>query len=158
MRSSVHSEIGKDEVDGNRELIRRHHEKHNTGDWRGAVEDFAIDSRNFGRPAGRDLYLSALEDVYRTFPDWKMEIIDLTGEGENVVVRCQVSGTHRGIGRLPMNGGMLVGVEPTGKRFEVAHIHWYKLKNGRIVDHYATRDDIGMMAQLGLLKRETFSR
>jgi predicted ester cyclase len=74
------------------------------------------------------------------------------------VVRCQVSGTHRGIGRLPMNGGMLVGVEPTGKRFEVAHIHWYKLKNGKIVDHFATRDDVGMMAQLGLLKRETFSR
>jgi hypothetical protein len=33
----------------------------------------------------------------------------------------------------------------------VQHIHWYKLLDGKIVDHYATRDDIGMMQQLGLL-------
>ena len=31
------------------------------------------------------------------------------------------------------------------------HIHRYKLRDGKIVDHYATRDDIGMMVQLGLL-------
>ncbi len=45
---------------------------------------------------------------------------------------------------------MLVGVEPTGKRFEVEHIQWYELRNGEIVDHYAARDDLGMMVQLGL--------
>ncbi len=46
---------------------------------------------------------------------------------------------------------MLVGVEPTGKRFEVSHIHWYTLRDGKIVEHYANRDDLGMMRQLGLL-------
>ena len=50
-----------------------------------------------------------------------------------------------------MNGGMLVGVQPTGKRFEVSHIHWYTLRDGKIVEHYANRDDLGMMQQLGLV-------
>jgi predicted ester cyclase len=68
-----------------------------------------------------------------------------------VVVRCKVSGTHRGVGKLSVNGRMLVGVPPTGRRFEVSHLHWYRLREGKIVDHYGNRDDLGMMQQLGLL-------
>jgi predicted ester cyclase len=36
-------------------------------------------------------------------------------------------------------------------RFEVQHIHMYQLRNGKIVEHFANRDDLGMMQQLGLL-------
>jgi hypothetical protein len=46
---------------------------------------------------------------------------------------------------------MLVGVPPTGKRFEVSHIHWYTLRDEKIVAHYGNRDDISMMQQLGLM-------
>lgn len=45
---------------------------------------------------------------------------------------------------------MLVGVTPTDKHFEVAAIHWFTLKAGKIVDHFALRDDLAMMQQLGL--------
>ena len=75
----------------------------------------------------------------------------MVAEGDSVVVRCTVSGTHRGVGKRSVNGGMLVAVEPTQKRFEVQHIHWYQLHNGKIVEHRANRDDVGMMRQLGLL-------
>ena len=75
----------------------------------------------------------------------------MVAEGEDVVVRCKVSGIHLGTGRLAVNGGLLVGVPPTGRRFEVQHIHWYKVRDGKIVDHRANRDDIGLMQQLGLL-------
>jgi predicted ester cyclase len=44
-----------------------------------------------------------------------------------------------------------VGAQPTGKRFEVQHIHWYKVRDGKITDHYANRDDLGMTQQLGFL-------
>jgi hypothetical protein len=30
-------------------------------------------------------------------------------------------------------------------------MHWYKLRDGKIVDHFASRDDLGMTQQLGLL-------
>lgn len=42
-------------------------------------------------------------------------------------------------------------VAPTGKSFSVLHTHWFKLKDGLIVEHRATRDDLGMSRQLGLL-------
>jgi predicted ester cyclase len=50
-----------------------------------------------------------------------------------------------------VNGGLLVGVPPSGKHFQVHHIHMYRIINNKITDHYANRDDIGMMQQLGLL-------
>jgi predicted ester cyclase len=80
-----------------------------------------------------------------------MPIEDIVAAGDQVVVRCMVSGTHRGVGRRPVNGGMLVGVPPTGKAFSVQHIHWYTVQDNQIKAHRANRDDIGMMRQLGLL-------
>jgi steroid delta-isomerase-like uncharacterized protein len=142
-----------DNLEKNREVIRRQHEKLNRGDWKAAVEDFAEDTRNHGRPVGRQGVRRVLEDIYTTFPDCRFEIAEMVAEGDSVVVRCTMSGTHRGTGKLPVNGGMLAGVAPTQKHFEVQHIHWYKLHDGKIVDHRANRDDIGMMQQLGLLPK-----
>ena len=133
----------------NRALVRQHHEKRNAGNWRAAAQDYAEDAANHGRPVGREGFLRVFEDIYTTFPDWTMQIEEMAVEGDNVVVRCRVSGTHRGIARLSLNGGRLIGVEPSGNHFEVWHIHWYKVRDGMIVDHYAVRDDLGMMAQLG---------
>lgn len=135
----------------NQAVIRQNLESINRGDSKAAAADFAEDAKNFGRPVGREGIRRTLEDIFTTFPDWRMEILEIVAQGDVVIVRCQVSGTHRGIGTRPVNGGMLVGVQPTGKRFEVSHIHWYTLRDGKIIEHYANRDDLGMMRQLGLL-------
>jgi predicted ester cyclase len=142
---------GTDEVKRNEEVIRQHHERLNRGDLQGAILDYAEDAKNHGRPVGRDGLRLVLEDIYTTFPDWRMEIVEIVAAGDAVVVRSMVSGTHRGVGKRAVNGGMLVGVEPTQKRFEVQHIHWYRLRDGKIVEHRANRDDLSMMRQLGLL-------
>ena len=91
------------------------------------------------------------EDLVRTFPDWHWSILDMVADGDAVVVLTRASGTHRGIQRFPLNGGLMVGVEPTGKHFETLHIHWFMLRDGKIVQDDRTRDDIGMYQQLGLL-------
>lgn len=135
----------------NREIINLNYQKLNRGDIAAFLEDIAEDASNHGMKVGREGFAMVIEDIYQTFPDWSFEIVDLAAEGDSVVVRTTVKGTHLGVGQIPVNGGMLVGVEPTGKTFEVQHIHWYKLRDGKIVEHYATRDDIGMMQQLGLL-------
>lgn len=135
----------------NREIVCLSHEKLNQGDLEAAVEIFDEECSNHGMKVGREGIRLVLDDIYRTFPDWQFEIEDVVAEGDSVVVRTLVRGTHRGIGQIPVNGGMLIGVEPTNKSFEVQHIHWYKLRDGKIIEHYANRDDIGMMQQLGLL-------
>ena len=64
-----------------------------------------------------------IEDIFTTFPDYRHDVIEMIAKDESVVVRSTTSGTLRGVGKLKVNGGMLVGVAPTQKRFEVQHIH-----------------------------------
>ena len=135
----------------NAAFIRAHHDALNRGDWKTALTNFAEDTRNFGLPVGREIVALILQDVWTTFPDFRLDIVDLIAKDDWVVVRCRESGTHLGVGKTPVNGGMLEGVAPTHKHFEVQVMHWYTLRDGKIVDHYAARDDVGMMQQLGLL-------
>ena len=144
----------------NREVVRHHLELMNRGKWREAGEYFAADvQHHLGHwqagteriVRGKKVLTDNLADIFLTFPDWKMEIVEMVADGDSVVVRCRVSGTHRGVGARAINGGLLVGVQPTGKRFEVQHIHWYRVRDGKITDHATNRDDLGMSQQLGLL-------
>ena len=116
----------------NREVVRRYFDLINSGEWRQAAELFAPDvQHHLGNwrtgteviVRGRTLLTDNMEDIYRTFPDWKMEVVQMVGEGESVVVPCRVSGTHQGVGARRINGGFLVDVQPTGQHFVVQHIH-----------------------------------
>lgn len=140
-----------DVANRNVEIVGAWHDAINRGDVVSAIGCLAEDACNFGHPVGRAGFRRVLEDIHATFPDWRMDTLDTVASADSVVVRLRVSATHRGVGNLPINGGLLVGVTPTGKRFEVQHIHWFRLRDGSIIDHFATRDDVGMMQQLGLL-------
>ena len=148
------------ETDQHRALVARHIELVNRGQLKEAAEMFAPDVRHHlgnwpsgqeGIVTGRQALLENLEDIARTFPDRKTEIVEMVSEGESVVIRCRVSGTHQGVATKRLFGGFLLGAQPTGRRFEVQHIHWYKIRDGKITDHFANRDDLGMMQQLGFL-------
>lgn len=135
----------------NADVIRRQNELINAGRIAEAVQFLAPDTLNHGVAVGRSGVLRVLTDILATFPDWASQEYDLMATDDEVVVRYVNTGTHKGTGRIPVNGGLLVGVPPTGKRFKVQSIHWYTLKDGLITEHRASRDDIGMMQQLGLL-------
>jgi predicted ester cyclase len=135
-------------------VVKRYYAAINRGDAKAAAAEFADDGKNFGRAVGRQGLEARIVDILKTFPDWHMEILEIADAGDVVVVRCKVSGTHRGVGTMSMNN-MPVGAQPTGKRFEVTHMHWHKLRDGAIVEHYANRDDLGMLRQLGLVPPDT---
>jgi steroid delta-isomerase-like uncharacterized protein len=150
------------ETEHSREVVQRWFDFINRGDWRQAAELFAPDVQHLSGnwqsgtesiARGRTGLAGSLEDIFRTFPDWKMEIVNMVADGDSVAVRCRVSGTHKGVATRALNGGFLVGVPPTGKHFVVQHIHWFKVRNGLIVEHSAARDDLGMTQQLGLLPK-----
>jgi predicted ester cyclase len=134
----------------NIQVVKTQIDEQNRGNWKSSLNFYSANPKNFGRPVGLAVMERIFEDIWGTFPDWHVEILDITAVGDSVIVRENTSGTHEGIGKIPVNGGMLVGVPPTHKHFEAQSIHWFKLKDGKIVDHYATRDDLSMMEQLGL--------
>jgi predicted ester cyclase len=135
----------------NAAVIRRHHDAINRGDVGAAAAFYADTVRNNGNVIDRARLFAIMQDNARTFPDWKMTIDRLIARGDEVVVLMTVTGTHKGVSQRPVNGGVYLGVAPTGRSFSVLHTHWFILKDGLIVDHRATRDDLGMTRQLGLL-------
>jgi predicted ester cyclase len=143
------------EQERNIAAIRAAIEDRNRNDVPAFVARHSEDFSNFGRVVGRAGLEATVRDIITTFPDGHYVIEDIVASRDIVVARSMFSATHLGIGRRPVNGGMLVGVAPTGKSFSIQHMHWYTLREGLIVDHTACRDDIGMMVQLGLLTRPT---
>ncbi len=137
-------------------IIRREYDYTSAGQLEEAAALFSNPTRNHGREVPRGTILAILQDIKTTFPDWTFHIEDIAASGQTVVVRCRFRGTHHGIGRLPVNGGLMIGVPPTHRQMDVQHIHWYVLKDGLIVEHWASRDDIAMMQQLGLLPETKF--
>ena len=135
----------------NEALVRKQSDVQNTGDVAATAQFFAENTRNHGVAVGRRGVLRVLTDIFVTFPDFRSDIIDLAAIGDDVIARRIDAGTHRGTANIPFNGGLLVGVPPTGKRFKVQSIHWLTFKDGLIIEHRASRDDIGMMQQLSLL-------
>ena len=137
--------------ENNKALVERYVQAFNRGDLDAAAECFSPQTCNFGRPVGREGIRTVLEDIRQTFPDVKLETVDVVAGDDWVVERGYFSGTHLGIGKLPVNGGLLVGIPPTNRRFRVNHVHMYRVSHDQIADHYGVRDDLGMMQQLGLI-------
>jgi steroid delta-isomerase-like uncharacterized protein len=136
----------------NMDTVRRNWELTERAEYEAALELWADDCRNHGRPVGKDGMRKVWADIRTTFPDWHLTIVDMIARGTEVVVIVRASGTHLGVGTMPVNGGMLLGVPPTGRRIDVQHIHWFTFnEKGKIANHRASRDDLGMMQQLGLL-------
>jgi hypothetical protein len=38
---------------------------------------------------------------------------------------------------------------PTGKRFATKQTHWFRVRDGKVIEHWANRDDMGTALQLG---------
>jgi predicted ester cyclase len=38
---------------------------------------------------------------------------------------------------------------PTNRTFAMTQSHWFRMADGRIIEHWANRDDLGMARQLG---------
>jgi predicted ester cyclase len=57
-------------------------------------------------------------------------------------VRGTCSGTHE---------GEFWGILQTGKRFTVQQSHWFRVVDGKVAEHWAVRDDLVMLRQLGVL-------
>lgn len=140
----------------NKVLIRRlYDEGINRQDAAAAAGFYAPDAKNHGRAVGRAGMQRVFEALFSTFPDFNYRIEEATAEGDRVVCKVTMTGTHLGqpVTLPEAFGGMLDGVAPTGKRVKVLQFHSFRVSGNHISEHAAVRDDLGMVLQLGLAKR-----
>lgn len=85
--------------------------------------------------------------LHATFSGLRFDIEDVISDGLSVVVRLMMSGRHTGA------AGPFAGMPVTGRSFKTRQIHIWRVSDGKVTDHWAVRDDLGWMTQLGLLSR-----
>lgn len=80
----------------------------------------------------------------RSFPDFRMDVVDVVAEPDKVVGYFTCSGTNRGPWR---------GRPPTGRRFEaVDEIYIFRIRDGKLDSVVvAVEDNLTRSRQLGLL-------
>jgi predicted ester cyclase len=94
------------------------------------------------QPTGPESVKQTVRSLQSAFGGLRFVVEDEIAQGDKVVQLVTMSGRHT---------GPLMGREPTGKGFAVRHIYIWRVADDKIVDHWGSRDDLGLLGQLGLI-------
>ncbi|MBE1546415.1 hypothetical protein GGC64_000423 [Mycobacterium sp. OAS707] len=138
------------EVAANKALFRRFHEAANTGDFdflARTIDEVVAPDAVIRTPLPIDTTgAAALKQIWsmllRIYPDIHLTVEDLIGEGDKVVGRTTVTGTHR---------GEFMGVAPTGNTVTYNEMFMFRIADGRVVETWGVVDVYAQMKQIGVV-------
>jgi ketosteroid isomerase-like protein len=103
-----------------------------------AAEDFT--PHTFGPMGpGREPLKRGMRRAAGGVSEARFEIHDMIAEGDRVAVRMTTSARHT---------GPFMGLEPTGKRYSIDEIHIFRIRDGRVAEHWHEFDKASLMQQL----------
>ena len=112
------------------------------------AEDVVLHSPDSPGPTqGREKVQAWYKGFTDGFPDLDVKSLRLLASGDWVVGEYVVSGTHTGT--LPGPEGE---IPPTNKRVHVPSATFYRVEGGRVAEIHEYFDQLGFMAQLGLIE------
>ncbi len=106
------------------------------------TEDYVNHEAWAGEDPGYEGFRLRMRRLHDAFPDMHMDVFEVVAGDDLVSYRAELAGTHR---------GELLGIPPTGRSFRAQQMHMLRLRDGRACEHWATRDDLGMLVQLGVV-------
>jgi steroid delta-isomerase-like uncharacterized protein len=84
----------------------------------------------------------AIDRTSKGLADAVFTIDDMIAEDDRVAVRLTAAATQV---------GELMGMPPRGKRYEIGEIHIFRVRDGKVVEHWHQFDQMKMMEQLGAM-------
>jgi steroid delta-isomerase-like uncharacterized protein len=110
-----------------------------------------IDHQDYGMPEGaadgHEGFRRVLGGFTEAFPDLRLTIQFMVGDGEKLVAYIETTGTHM---------RTFMGAPATGKRFKVNGTDIFEFNEaGLISHHWGTFDLLGLMLQLGMIPPHT---
>ncbi|MGE5132538.1 MAG: ester cyclase [Gemmatimonadota bacterium] len=134
----------------NKAAFSRFHDAVNTGDLEvisTMIDEVVAPDVLFHAPVptgatGVQALRQVWEVLLRAFPDLHVAVEDLIAEGDKVVARNTVTGTHQGGFR---------GLPPTGKAVTYNEIFIVRFAGRRIAEIWGVVDALAQMKQLGMI-------
>jgi predicted ester cyclase len=121
-----------------------------------SVENRALVQRYFEALSGKDkpaeivnIYVADeelkqhIEMFEAAFPHYQLIANVMIAEDDKVAVRATFKGVHK---------GDLMGIPPTGKEVAISLMLFYRIANGKIVEHRMVADQLGLMQQVGVVE------
>ncbi|MBI5949717.1 MAG: ester cyclase [Chloroflexi bacterium] len=72
-------------------------------------------------------------------PDLRHEVVEIMSQGASVAARSVVTGTHL---------GEVIGLAPTGRRFQIDHATFARVRDGKIAEIWEIADSASLLQQL----------
>jgi steroid delta-isomerase-like uncharacterized protein len=133
----------------NKAVARRLREEcFSTGDM-GVADELLDENYLYHGPAimeevkGREAFKQLVAVFRGALPDIRETVEDQIAEGDKVVSRFIVRGTHR---------GELMGAPPTGKQITIKGTDISRITNGKIVEAWVMWDSLAFVQQIGLVQ------
>ena len=121
-------------LEHNKQLVRKIvEEMFNNGNLDVAPEIFAPDFVDRGhesmanKAGGPNGFANFVKAVRLALPDLKATIQNMVAEGDHVAMWNTATGTHR---------GELFGMPPSGNQVSLKDFHFFRFRDGRIVEHW----------------------
>jgi len=134
------------QAEANKAIIRRYRQAHEQNDMAAldaiVAADLITNSQIPNVPSGREGGKMVHQASRVAFPDGKTTTDDLIAEGDKVVERFTLVGTHK---------GEFMGIPASGKQIRVTGMSIFRIANGKIVEHWGENDAMGLLIQLGVL-------
>jgi hypothetical protein len=138
------------DVAANKALFKRFHDAANTGDFdflAKTIDEVVAPDAVIRTPlpidaTGADALKQIWAMLFTVYPDIRLTVEDVVAEGDKVVARNTVTGTHR---------GEFMGVAPTGKSVTYNEIFIFRFADGRVVETWGVVDVYAQMRQIGVV-------
>lgn len=133
-------------LDDNKALVRRFIKEIFVEGRRETVDELLADDfiahtwPSTGHP--KDDLKSAIDRTSKGLANPTFTIDDLIAEDDQVAARLTTSATQV---------GPFMGMPPSGKTYKIEEIHIFRIRGGKVTEHWHQFDQMGMMKQLGAM-------
>ena len=132
--------------EANKEIVRRVEEAWQAEDFDALQELLAPDMETNASvpflPPGLEGWKMAHLQFRDALPDRKVTIEEMVAEGDRVAIRCRLRGTNTG--GLPW-----AGAEGNGREVDMQWLGIYRIRDGKVVEHFAINDMMTLTHQVG---------
>ena len=129
----------------NKDLVRAIPERIMTAGETDLIEelfapDFVEHNPALGDVRGPDGFRKYVyEPFHRAFPNVTVTVEDIVAEGDRVVLRAGIRGTHE---------GEFMGIPPTGRRIDVPAFALHRVADGKVAERWTLFDGVSIRRQL----------
>lgn len=103
------------------------------------ADDFVSHSWQATSGSAKDSLRDATRRMSSALSDISFTVDDLIAEEDRVAARLTARATQT---------GEFMGMPPSGRSYEIGEIHIFRLRDGKIVEHWLQMDAMGLMKQL----------